>query len=252
VRFPSTVPARDAVILAAGNGDRFKFSPHHSKLLHPVLGQPLLLRTLESVAAAGISAVTVVLGYEADRVREVIERHRLPGVRVRFAFNPAWHLENGVSVLAARQFCAGRRFALLMGDHLFEARVLEHLATLPVAASDSLLAIDRSLTEPALIAEATKVQLDGDRIVAIGKSLERWDAIDTGLFVFTPAIFDALDAAVGVGQTTLSAGVQRLAEQRLMRGVEVGGATWFDIDTVEDLETAESLLGTADVVAEPA
>ena len=66
---PSYVPLRDAVILAAGNGDRFKNSPHHSKLLHPVLGQPLILRTLETAVAAGIPTLNVVLGYEADRVR---------------------------------------------------------------------------------------------------------------------------------------------------------------------------------------
>ena len=64
---PSNVPLRDAVVLAAGNGDRFKSSLHHSKLLHPVLGQPLIVRTLETAAAAGIPTLNVVLGYEAAR-----------------------------------------------------------------------------------------------------------------------------------------------------------------------------------------
>ena len=66
---PSDVaPLGDAVILAAGNGIASKSSPHHSKLLYPVLGQPLILRMLETAAAAGISTLNVVLGYEADRV----------------------------------------------------------------------------------------------------------------------------------------------------------------------------------------
>ena len=240
---PSHVPLRDAVILAAGNGDRFKNSPYHSKLLHPVLGQPLILRTLETAAAAGIPTLNVVLGYEADRVREVIERHRIPGATVRFAFNPDWHLENGVSALRARELCDGRRFALLMGDHLLESSVLQRLAGLPVAPEDSILAIDRSDVDPAVAAEATKVQLEGDRIVAIGKHLTRWDALDTGLFIFTPALFAALDAAQRVGETTLSAGVQRLAAQRLMRGVEIGPAAWCDVDTADDLQVAEALFG---------
>lgn len=243
---PSNVPVRDAVILAAGNGDRFKLSPHHSKLLHPVLGQPLILRTLETAAGAGFSTFTVVLGYEAERVRRAVEQHPLPGVTVRFVHNPDWHLENGVSALKARQLCGNRRFALLMGDHLFEASVLARLASLPVAPGDSLLAIDSGITDAALAAEGTKVRLDGDRIVAIGKDLESWDAIDTGLFVFDPSIFDALEAARAAGQTTLSAGVQRLAASGRMRGVEVGGAAWCDIDTVDDLEAAESLLGAVE------
>jgi len=252
VSVPSSVPARHAVILAAGNGDRFRLSPYHSKLLHPVLGQPLILRTLESAAAAGISAVTVVLGYEADRVRAVIEQQSLPGVTVRFVYNPDWHRENGVSTLSARELCGTRRFALLMGDHLFDPHVLERLRTLPAAPGDSLLAIDRTVTDPVTIAEATRVRLDGDRIIGIGKQLEPWDAIDTGLFVFTDGIFDALEAAVAEGETTLSAGVQRLAARGRMRGVEIGGARWCDVDTVEDLEVAESLLEPAEAAAEPA
>ena len=240
---PSPVPLRDAVILAAGNGDRFKNSPHHSKLLHPVLGRPLILRTLETTAAAGIATINVVLGYEADRVRAAIEQQRFPGITIRYAYNPDWHLENGVSALRARDLCEGRRFALLMGDHLFESCVLQRLASLPVADDDSILAIDGSDVDPALAAEATKVQLDGDRVVAIGKALSRWDALDTGLFIFTPALFDALEQARHEGETTLSAGVQRLALGRRMRGVDIGAAAWCDVDTLDDLEVAESLFG---------
>ena len=241
----SSVPVRDAVILAAGNGDRFKGSPHHSKLLHPVLGQPLILRTLQTAVEAGIPTLNVVLGFEADRVRAAIERHSIPGVTVRFAYNPDWHLENGVSALMARGLCDQRRFALLMGDHLFEASVLQRLAVAAVGADDSVLAVDGGDADPAVAQEATKVRLDGDRIVAIGKQLETWDALDTGLFVFTPALFDALQEARRNGETTLSAGVQRLAARGLMRAVDIGAASWCDVDTVADVDAAESLFGAA-------
>lgn len=247
---PPTSPVGDAVILAAGNGDRFKHSPHHSKLLHPVLGRPLILRTLETAVSAGVRRCVVVVGFEGDRLRHLVERHAPPGIAVSFVRNDDWHLENGVSALAARIATGDRRFALLMGDHLFDAAVLRRLLRHPVADGDSLLAIDRGVTDPATIAEATRVRLDGDRIVAIGKGLDPWDAIDTGLFVFSPRIFDALDQAVAAGETTLSAGVARLAADRSMRGVDIGGATWCDVDTADDLTTAESLLGA--VVAEPA
>ena len=247
---PPTSPVGDAVILAAGNGDRFKHSPHPSKLLHPVLGRPLILRTLETAASAGVRRAVVVIGFEGDRLQALVERNAPPGIAVTFVRNANWHLENGVSALAARFASAQRRFALLMGDHLFDAGVLRRLLHHPVADGDSLLAVDRGITDPATIAEATRVCLDGDRIIAIGKGLDPWDAVDTGLFVFSPRIFDALDEAVAAGDTTLSAGVARLAAERSMRGVDIGGATWFDVDTADDLATAESLLGP--VVAEPA
>ncbi|MEO7156339.1 MAG: NTP transferase domain-containing protein, partial [Vicinamibacterales bacterium] len=56
-----SVIVRDAVILAAGNGDRFKNGDHHSKLLHPVGGQPLILRTINTAVAAGIRSFCIVV-----------------------------------------------------------------------------------------------------------------------------------------------------------------------------------------------
>jgi 1L-myo-inositol 1-phosphate cytidylyltransferase len=238
----SFVPVRDAVILAAGNGDRFKDAHHHSKLLHPVLGQPLILRTLQSAADAGISRFIIILGYEADRVRDVITAHPVPGTTVCFVYNAAWQLENGVSALCARAVCAVDRFALLMADHLFDPAVLRRLTRVSADDRDCLLAIDDRSCSPTTAAEATKVRLSGDRIVQIGKDLDAWHALDTGLFVFTPALFDALDAAQRCGETTLSAGVQRLASHRRMRGVRIGDAAWYDVDTLDDLHAAESLL----------
>jgi len=234
------VTVRDAVILAAGNGDRFKNDDHHSKLLHPVAGQPLILRTLYSAASAGITSFCIVVGFEAERVRAAVERNPIPGTTVRFVYNPEWHLENGVSALAAREHCGTNRFALLMGDHLFESSVLARMLTLDVDGDDSILAVDSLPADPEVANEATRVRMTGGRITAIGKDVDPWDALDTGLFIFSPVLFDALEEAQAVGQTTLSAGVQRLAARGLMRGADVAGASWQDVDTVEDLGAAEA------------
>jgi choline kinase len=233
---------RDALVLAAGNGDRFHNGTVRSKLLQPLLGQPLILRTLETAHEAGIRSVDVVLGYQAEAVRAAIEKAAPPGVSIRFSINPEWHLENGVSALAARAQLHDRRFALLMGDHLFEAGVLTRLLTAEAGPDESLLAIDTRPARPEVAAEATKVRLSGARITAIGKDLDAYDALDTGLFVCSPTLFDALEAARTAGDTTLSGGIRRLAARGLMRGIHIGDATWYDIDTMADLETAESLL----------
>jgi choline kinase len=234
-----------AVILAAGNGDRFETPTHDSKLLQPLLGQPILLRTLAAAAAAGIRSATIVVGYQADRVRALAERGAPPGLALSFAYNPEWRLENGVSALAARPHGAGGRFALLMGDHVFEPAVLHRMLRLPVEDGGSLLAVDARPGTPERAAEATKVRRDGTRIVAIGKDLRDFDALDTGLFVFSPDLFGALEPARAGGDTTLSGGVRRLATRGLMHSMEIGDATWCDIDTVSDLAAAESVLAVA-------
>jgi choline kinase len=240
----ASVAVRDAVVLAAGNGDRFQTGSHHSKLLQPVLGQPLILRTLQTAADAGISTFHVVVGYQSEVLRDTVSKGAPRGTTVHVTYNPEWHLENGVSVLAVRASLRDRRFALLMGDHLFEAPVLSRLMRMHVGARESLLAVDTRHAATSVAAEATKVRLHGDRITAIGKTLSIYDALDTGLFVCDPVLFDALRRARDAGDTTLSGGIRLLAARRLMRAVDVGGATWCDIDTVADLETAEDLLGS--------
>jgi choline kinase len=207
-----------------------------------VLGQLLILRTLETAHDAGISAFEVVLGYQADAVRAAIEQGAPAGVSIRFSINPDWHLENGVSVLAARRHLDQRRFALLMGDHLFEAATLTRLLHTSAADDESLLAVDTRPAAPDVAAEATKVRMDGERITAIGKDLTTFDALDTGLFVCAPSLFPALDASRAQGDTTLSGGIRELSARGLMRGVDIGNAAWHDIDTMADLETAEGLL----------
>jgi choline kinase len=234
-----------AVILAAGNGDRFHNPTHDSKLLQPLLGQPILLRTIEAAYDAGIRSATIVLGYQADRVRALAEAGAPRGMQLSFALNPEWRLENGVSALAARSAVGGDRFALLMGDHVFEPPVLQRLLRLDVADGESLLAIDARPVPREIADEATKVRREGSRIVAIGKDLTDYDALDTGVFVFSPVLFDALERSRAVGDTTLSGGVRLLASRGLMRGVEIGDATWCDIDTVSDLAAAESALGAS-------
>lgn len=238
----SSIAVREAVVLAAGNGDRFQDGTRQSKLLHSVLGQPLILRTLATAAAAGISSFEVVLGYQADAVRRVIERGAPNRTMVHFTYNPEWHLENGVSVLAARDYFPDRRFALLMGDHLFESPILSALLRLRVGQNESILAVDTQPASPDVAAGATQVRMDGHYVTAIGKDLGDYDALDTGLFVCSPAVFDALASARDSGDTTLSGGIRKLAAQRLMRGADVSGASWYDIDTLADLTTAESHL----------
>jgi choline kinase len=233
---------RDALVLAAGNGDRFKNNSSHSKLLTTVAGTPLLVRTLNSAWSAGITDAHVVLGYDADDVRAVALQRAPAGLHLHFHENRDWHRENGVSVLAARSGLAARPFALMMGDHIFDPQTLHRLIRLARRPEEVLLCVDTHTTDPDIVAEATKVRMDADRITAIGKILEPYDALDTGLFVCHPSVFQALEASCADGDSTLSGGIRRLAARGLVRGVDIDGACWCDIDTVADLTVAERLL----------
>ena len=238
---PRTSWARHAIVLAAGNGDRFERG-ERSKLLTPVVGTPLLIRTLESACTAGITDAHVVLGYDASSVRAVAESSAPAGLHLHFHLNRVWHQENGLSVLAARPCFWDRPFALLMGDHIFEPQVLRRLLAAPRESGEMVLGVDRQAHAPEFVAEATKVRMDGSRVAAIGKEIDDFDGLDTGLFVGDRSLFDGLEASCADGDSTLSGGVRRMAAQGLVRGVDIGDAAWCDIDTVDDLAAAEELL----------
>jgi 1L-myo-inositol 1-phosphate cytidylyltransferase / CDP-L-myo-inositol myo-inositolphosphotransferase len=232
---------RHAIVLAAGKGDRFRNGSKRSKLLTPVAGTPLLIRTLQSAHRAGISDAHVVLGYDADHVHALAVARAPAGLALHFHVNPDWHEENGRSALQARDALSGRAFALLMGDHLFDPRALERLARADRRAGEVLLGVDRHTTAAEIVSEATKVKMSGDRISAIGKTIDPFDALDTGLFVCDASLFAALGTSCACGDTTLSAGVSRLARERMVRGLDLGRAQWCDVDTVADLAIAEAL-----------
>lgn len=73
-----------AVLLAAGLSRRMG-GPN--KLLLPVAGQPLVVRSLDTLLGSGVAEVVVVLGHEAERVRAALAPLAATGV-ARFVQNP--------------------------------------------------------------------------------------------------------------------------------------------------------------------
>ncbi|MBC5638404.1 bifunctional UDP-N-acetylglucosamine diphosphorylase/glucosamine-1-phosphate N-acetyltransferase GlmU [Ornithinibacillus sp. BX22] len=59
---------RYAIILAAGQGTRMKSKLY--KVLHPVLGKPMVQHVLEQVKAVGLEEVVTVVGFGSDKVKE--------------------------------------------------------------------------------------------------------------------------------------------------------------------------------------
>jgi bifunctional UDP-N-acetylglucosamine pyrophosphorylase/glucosamine-1-phosphate N-acetyltransferase len=74
-----TPPSLQALILAAGKGTRMKSG--RAKVLHAVLGVPLLEHVLRAVEGAGASPVTVVVGHQAEAVEAAFAGRGLGFVR---------------------------------------------------------------------------------------------------------------------------------------------------------------------------
>ena len=84
-----------------------------------------------------------------------------------------------------------------------------------------------------------KIQTCGDRVIAVGKDLPSYDAIDTGLFVCPADIFGYLERAKQNDDCSLADGVRLMASENKVRGVDIEEAWWQDVDTPEMLQHAE-------------
>jgi 1L-myo-inositol 1-phosphate cytidylyltransferase len=233
----------NCLIIAAGLGSRLR-SLSNSKPLTPVCGVPLIEHVVRAASAGGATAFHVVTGHEAARVEafltELSTRAEVPIHAVR---TENWERPNGHSVAAGAEAIDGD-YLLLMTDHLFDPQIVRALLEEP-RGPGVRLAVDRDLLSPILdLDDATKVQTAPDgAIVKIGKTLARYDAIDTGIFLATPALAAAIRINVASGGGgSLSEGVQRLADQGLAWTSDVSGRRWIDVDDPRSLALAEELL----------
>jgi choline kinase len=223
----------------AGAGSRLRENGADPlKPLMPIRGQPLVSYTIDALVQAGVRSIHAVIGFEGDALMERLPALVPPEVALHFTRNPHWRKQNGISVLAvADKICAP--FFLTMSDHVFDPLILDLL--LRESVLDKLnLAIDRKLDSIFDHDDAMKVQTRGDRIVAIGKRLPKYDAIDTGLFVCPLEIFPYLERAKTNGDCALADGVRLMATENKVRGIDIGAAWWQDVDTPEMFRHAES------------
>ncbi len=238
------------VILAAGSGSRLVPTRGDvPKPLMTVAGVPLVGHALEHARLSGCTEAVIVVGYEGARVRAAIESLHTP-LRLIFVENPDFAAPNGVSLLAAEPAAASALF-LQMVDHLFPEPTLVWLAATPLEAGEVGRVLVDSTPSPDIdLDDATKVQLERGRVSAIGKGLDRWDAIDAGCFVLTHGVFDALRAVPVEEGRTVSSGMRRLVSARALGAVDMRGADWIDVDTPADREIAERLLGRHQLATE--
>jgi 1L-myo-inositol 1-phosphate cytidylyltransferase len=231
------------VIIAAGRGSRLT-GRAECKPLCPVNGRPLIEWVIESAGRAGLTHFVVVTGF----AREKVERHlealaRARGISISTVFNKDWEKENGISVSQARGI-AGERFILAMSDHIVDPGILTRMIAQPVEPGEVVLAVDFNVRDnPSVdLGDVTKVMAEGDRIIRIGKEIEAYNAFDTGVFLCTSGIFDALEESRKQGDASLTGGMRVLAERQKARVMDIEGGFWIDIDEGKSLDEAQRLL----------
>lgn len=222
-----------AVIVAAGMGSRlWGQNDQIPKTLMPFNNETILATILGNIAATGVCEFVIVVGYRKELIIEYLAAHDHFGYQIDLIENPEWQRGNGISVLAAEPVVNGQPFLLSMSDHIVSESAIHQIVQ--HSSSKNLLLVDPRIDAVFDLDDATKVNVDGHRILDIGKEIRQYNGIDCGVFKLTPRFFDAMRERLKLRQESISAAIQGLIQKDDMEAVFMKRDDfWIDIDTPE-------------------
>ncbi|MFQ6050734.1 MAG: NTP transferase domain-containing protein [Candidatus Hydrothermarchaeota archaeon] len=226
----------EALILAAGDGTRMGlFTARTPKVLLEVNGEPIIVKTLNSLKNIGISRVIVVVGYLGDRIIKYLG-DAWKGLRIDYALSD-WYGDGIVrSIIKARDYI-DESFLLLLGDNIFEEELLRNLAN---ASGDFILPVDKDLSR-----EGLRIRYDFEgKIIEWGNELIEYNGIAIGASLCSPVVFEAYEEVLRNDKADRLDCVPWLYENGYsVKILEVYNKKWFDVDTLEDLYQARRTQG---------
>jgi choline kinase len=234
-----------AVIVAAGLSSRlYPLTSETPKALLPLVDESLLSRSMRLLRASGIKEIAVVAGFRADVMRAAV------GSQATIIINPFYRDCNNMGSLSmARHFVGGERFVYMHGDLAFGEGMLESFLGETAAEGDSCLdlLVDFGMVDD----EAMKVRVDANnRLIESDKRIPLDDADGewTGIaLVRKPDIvFGAIERhmmTVSITDYDTAAFTELARDGSTVRCIPTNGEQWKEIDTLEDLESARSMIG---------
>jgi len=232
-----------AVMLAAGVGNRLGEAGDRPKSLLPFGGRTLLERHLENLAATGVSRLTLCVGYRAELIEAAVANAPLP---VECVTNAQFRRGSVVSLWTVRKaLTCGDDVLLMDADVLYAPALLARLVQSPHA---NCFLLDEDFVPGD---EPVKICVAGTRIVEFRKLPDPSIPFDycgesVGFFKFSAACASALSERC---QDYIDAGRWDEPYEEAIRDLvrvgalplgfeKVAGLPWLEIDFPEDLTRA--------------
>ncbi|MEU9029100.1 aminotransferase class I/II-fold pyridoxal phosphate-dependent enzyme [Streptomyces sp. NPDC048383] len=242
-----------AVVLAAGLGRRLGLDT--AKPLLTVAGKPILIRTLENLAAAGVREAVLVVGYLADEVRTTVGES-FAGMDVSYIESDAFRTTNNAYSLWLAHKHLDQDVYLVEGDVVFDG---ELLGALVGAEGDVVTAV--APFRPTMNGTVVTLREDGtvEEMLLPARQGPELDLATTFKTVnvhllrerylreeFVPAL-EALIADGGHGAYYELVIADTVTAGRFpVRGVDCGAVRWYEVDDLTDHGAAEYLFSASD------
>jgi glucose-1-phosphate thymidylyltransferase len=232
------------LILSGGKGTRLRPLTHTSaKQLVPVANKPVLFYGIEAMAEAGIREVGIIVAPETGgEIRAAAGDGSQFGVTIEYIEQdePAGLAH---AVLTAEPFLRSSPFVMYLGDNLLRDGIVNLVDTFRTEEPDAMILLT-PVPDPQSYGVA---ELNGDgrvsRLVEKPKEPQS-DLALVGVYMFTPAIFDAARAIEPSWRNELEItdAIQTLVERGLRVDPHIVHGWWKDTGQVQDMLEANRLI----------
>jgi glucose-1-phosphate thymidylyltransferase len=230
------------LILSGGKGTRLRPLTYTSaKQLVPVANKPVLFYGIEAMAAAGICDLGIVVGETHEEIRAAVGDGSRFGCRVTYIMQPD-PLGLAHAVKISQSFLKDDPFVMYLGDNLL-AHGIQSLATEFQQHKPTAQILLAHVPNPSQFGVAELV--DGKVVRLEEKPKEpRSDLALVGVYMFTPPIFEAVNAIKpsGRGELEITDAIQYLIDKGFTVSPHIVSGWWKDTGKLDDMLEANRLI----------
>ncbi|MFC5216408.1 glucose-1-phosphate thymidylyltransferase [Streptomyces coerulescens] len=225
-----------ALVLSGGAGTRLRPITHTSaKQLVPVANKPVLFYGLESIAAAGITDVGVIVGDTAAEIQDAVGDGSKFGLEITYIPQER-PLGLAHAVLIARDYLGDDDFVMYLGDNFIVGGIADLVEEFRGNRPDAQILLTH-VQDPRSFGVA---ELDAaGQVVGLEEKPEhpKSDLALVGVYLFTPVIHDAVRSITPSwrGELEITHAIQQLIDSRADVRCTVIQGYWKDTGNVADM-----------------
>ena len=233
-----------AIIMAAGVGKRLLgLNMNKPKCLLTAGSETLIRRSVNLLVNKGISDITVIVGYEADLIRNELKKD------VAYFENPHFLTTNSIMSLWYAKDLLEDNVLLLNGDLYYEHGILDYA---------------KNQTNPVvMLADSTRIDnadyrfsFSGDQIIQFGKHLtnQETDGEYVGIVridqCFIKTFKQTLEEMITAGKSNIwweDVLYSFISKQIPIHFYDVAGTFWSEVDTLQDYNYLQNWITSQDM-----